>query len=56
MLSWHDEKANRKRLVVGYVGEDGILAKMQYRLDDEHRFELVPGQDKPAADATPEAP
>ena len=30
-VAWYDEKAERKRLVIGYVGEDGIAAGVWYR-------------------------
>ena len=33
---------NRRRIVVGYVGEDGIEAGKKYRLDSSHKFEAVP--------------
>jgi hypothetical protein len=41
VLSWWDEEARRKRLVIGYVGEDGIEPKTAYRLDNNHRFVRV---------------
>jgi hypothetical protein len=42
VLAWWDEAAKRRRLTVGYVGEDGILPNRRYKLDDAHRFELLP--------------
>jgi hypothetical protein len=41
VLRWYDAKADRYRLVVGYVGEDGIEANTKYRLDDAHKFVKV---------------
>jgi hypothetical protein len=43
VLRYWDEKANRYRLVVGYVGEDEIKACVRYKLDAEHRFEACEG-------------
>ena len=37
-LRWYDEKADRYRTVIGYVGEDGIKPDTPYRLDSKHRF------------------
>ena len=34
-IKWWDSKADRYRLAVGYVGEDGIEANVAYRCDDE---------------------
>ena len=38
VLRYWDNKANRYRIVVGYPGEDGIVAGKKYRLDDNHKF------------------
>jgi len=35
---WFDE--NRERIVVGYVGEDGIEANIPYRLDSKGKWEI----------------
>jgi hypothetical protein len=44
VLSWWDRTAQRNRLVVVYVGEDGIEAGVSYRLDPEtHRPVRVDG-------------
>ena len=40
-ISWYDHDQARKRTVIGYVGEDGILANMPYRLDANHRLQPV---------------
>ena len=37
-VQWWDEKAERYRTVIGYVGEDGIKPDTPYRLDSKHRF------------------
>ena len=41
VLSFWDTEARRKRLVVGYVGEDGIEPNVAYHLDEAHRFQRV---------------
>lgn len=33
-LSWYDATTNRNRIIVGYVGEDGIKANTPYRVVD----------------------
>ena len=38
VLRFYDLTANRYRLVVGYVGENGIEAGKKYRLNDAHEF------------------
>jgi hypothetical protein len=37
-IRWYDHKADRYRLSVAYVGENGIEPNVAYRLDDEHKF------------------
>ena len=37
-IRWYDDKADRYRLSVAYVGEDGIEPNVAYRLDEEHKF------------------
>ncbi|WP_438396400.1 DUF7666 domain-containing protein [Caballeronia sp. DA-9] len=37
-VRWYDDKNDRYRTVIGYVGEDGIEANVAYRLDDNHKF------------------
>jgi len=37
-IQWWDDKAERFRTVIGYVGEDGIKANTKYRLDNNHNF------------------
>jgi hypothetical protein len=37
-IRWYDSKADRYRLAIAYVGEDGIEPNVAYRLDDEHKF------------------
>jgi hypothetical protein len=34
VLKWHDPTTDRQRLVVGYVGEDGLLPDTPYRVVD----------------------
>ena len=40
-FSWWDSEASRKRLVVAYVGESGILPNVAYRLNDQHAPEVA---------------
>ncbi len=40
-IKYWDEKDNRYRMVVGYVGEDGIKANVAYRLDASNKFAEV---------------
>ena len=37
-IRYWDNKAERYRTVIAYVGEDGIEANIAYRLDDSHKF------------------
>jgi hypothetical protein len=37
-VRWYDDKNDRYRTVIGYVGEDGIEANVAYRLDDNHKL------------------
>ena len=37
-LAWWDKKAERYRMEVAYVGEDGIEPNVTYKLDDNHKF------------------
>ncbi|MER1940625.1 hypothetical protein ABS755_07945, partial [Castellaniella sp. FW104-16D08] len=37
-IKWYDEKAERYRTVVGYVGEDGIKPDTTYQLDARHKL------------------
>jgi len=37
-LRYWDAKAKRYRVVVGYVGEDGLEPNVPYRLDDQHKL------------------
>lgn len=41
IIKWLDDKSNRFRVRVGYVGEDGIKPNTKYRLNDKHEFEEV---------------
>ncbi len=45
LISYWDHEKHRKRVVVGYVGEDGIKANTPYRLDSDHNFVAVEGDD-----------
>ncbi|MCK9463135.1 MAG: hypothetical protein M0R80_26225, partial [Proteobacteria bacterium] len=38
IIKWWDETAERFRVTVGYVGEDGIKPKTKYVLNKEHKF------------------
>jgi hypothetical protein len=40
-LAWNDKGAKRTRIVVGYVGEDGIEADVLYRLNAKGKLEEV---------------
>lgn len=42
VLRYYDGQKNRYRLVVGYVGEDGIEAGKKYRLNDKHEIVEAP--------------
>jgi hypothetical protein len=37
-IRYWDDKNDRYRTVIGYVGEDGIEANVAYRLDGNHKF------------------
>jgi hypothetical protein len=37
-IRYWDSKAERYRTVIGYIGEDGLLPGVKYRLDDNHKF------------------
>ena len=37
-VRWWDEKNQRYRTVIGYVGEDGIEANVAYKLDHNHKL------------------
>ena len=37
-LAWWDKKAERYRMEVAYVGEDGIEPNVAYKLGDNHKF------------------
>ena len=38
---WYDRKASRARIAVGYVGENGIEARVAYRADDNGKLIAV---------------
>jgi hypothetical protein len=40
-IRYLDEKAERYRTVVGYVGEEGIEPNIKYKLDANHKFKAV---------------
>ncbi|HCG1141325.1 TPA: hypothetical protein P6N63_006029, partial [Pseudomonas aeruginosa] len=42
-IRYWDEKTERYRTVIGYIGEDGLEPNTHYRLDDNHRFVKVEG-------------
>jgi hypothetical protein len=48
VISWWDDVAKRERLSVGYVGENGIKEKTEYRLDDNGAFVEVNPSAQPA--------
>jgi hypothetical protein len=37
-IKWWDNAAGRWRVVIGYVGEDGLEAGKKYRLSDDRKF------------------
>ena len=37
-IQWWDNKAQRYRIAVAYVGENGIKPNVAYKLDDNHNF------------------
>jgi hypothetical protein len=40
VLAWYDYASGRRRVAVGYIGENGILPNTPYRLNDNHQFEV----------------
>ena len=38
LIYYYDQKNNRRRLAVAYIGEDGIQPTVKYRLDDSAKF------------------
>jgi hypothetical protein len=38
-IQWWDDKNERYRTVIGYIGEDGLLPHIKYRLNDKKEFE-----------------
>jgi hypothetical protein len=40
-VTFWDDNADRYRIKVGYIGEDGLLPNVAYRLNDKHEFEPV---------------
>jgi hypothetical protein len=40
-IRYHDKKAGRSRLAVGYPGEKGIEPNKRYKLNDKHEFVLA---------------
>ena len=45
-IKWWDEKSRRYRIATVYVGEDGILPNVPYRLDSEGKFVRADGENK----------
>ena len=41
LIKWWDSTNNRYRIVIGYVGENGIEPNKKYRLNEQHKFEEV---------------
>ncbi|HCT4760005.1 TPA: hypothetical protein OTY34_004597, partial [Pseudomonas aeruginosa] len=37
-IRYWDEKANRYRTVIGYIGEDGLEPNVPYKLNAGHKF------------------
>ncbi|HBN9312190.1 hypothetical protein ACM7ON_24475, partial [Pseudomonas aeruginosa] len=37
-IRYWDEKADRYRTVIGYIGEDGLEPNVPYRLNADHKF------------------
>lgn len=50
LISYWDREKQRKRVVVGYVGEDGIEPNKPYCLDDEHRLVLADNKEQGGED------
>ena len=40
-IKWWDEKANRYRITVGYIGEDGLKPNTPYQCDNQGKFVAV---------------
>jgi hypothetical protein len=47
-IRYWDNKAERYRTVIAYVGEDGIEANVPYRLDDSNKFVRVETEEETA--------
>jgi hypothetical protein len=45
LLTWWDAKAERERIVIGYVGENGVEPETWYRADGKGGLELAPDSD-----------
>jgi hypothetical protein len=40
-LTYWDDEAKRYRVVVGYIGENGLVPNVMYQLDYAHKFKVV---------------
>jgi hypothetical protein len=40
-IAWWDESKHRRRITLGYIGEDGLEANVAYKLDEHHKFVKV---------------
>jgi len=40
-IRFYDRKENRYRVKIGYIGEDGLLPRVAYRLDEKNEFIAV---------------
>ncbi|MES2348468.1 MAG: hypothetical protein V4641_12975, partial [Pseudomonadota bacterium] len=46
-IKWYDTKRNTYRVVIGYIGEDGLKPDTPYRLNEAHQFEEVVVKPRP---------
>jgi hypothetical protein len=40
-IRWYDRQAERYRIAIGYIGENGLLPNVAYRLDETYEFVAV---------------
>jgi hypothetical protein len=40
-IEWYDDRAERYRIAIGYIGENGLLPNVAYRLDETYEFVAV---------------
>ena len=49
-IQYYDHASSRYKVMIGYIGEGGLKPGLQYRLNEQAQFEVVPAQTEvPAA-------